>query len=192
MINLFLKARHWQLFLFLFGIPAIFQIVMMSTIFVDVAHDGTPPVSTFNFMGILAVVMIFFMAIYFAWFWSIAIGLGSKIPESVVMKTRTFKVFFFIPIVYILFFLIVVTTTMSEAEPSPLTFILIVPLHLFCMFCIFHNLYFVAKVIKTVELQREALFGDFVGEFFLMWFYPIGVWIIQPKINRMIKQQSGE
>jgi hypothetical protein len=53
-------------------------------------------------------------------------------------------------------------------------------------------LYFVAKTFKTVELQREVSFSDFVGEFFMIWFYPVGIWIIQPKINKMIEEQSKE
>jgi len=66
-------------------------------------------------------------------------------------------------------------------------FAIIIPLHLFSMFCIFYTLYFVAKTFKTVELQREVKFSDFAGEFFLIWFYPIGIWIIQPKINKFIE-----
>ena len=65
---------------------------------------------------------------------------------------------------------------------------IIVPLHLFSMFCIFYSLYFVAKTFKTVELQREVIFSDFAGEFFMIWFYPIGIWIVQPKINKMIEK----
>jgi bacteriorhodopsin len=66
-------------------------------------------------------------------------------------------------------------------------FALVVPLHLFSMFYIFYTLYFAAKTVKTVELQREVTFSDFAGEFFLIWFYPVGVWIIQPKVNKMIE-----
>jgi hypothetical protein len=28
-------------------------------------------------------------------------------------------------------------------------------------------------------------FYDFSGPFFLLWFFPIGIWIIQPRINRL-------
>ena len=35
------------------------------------------------------------------------------------------------------------------------------------------------------ELQKEATFNDFVGEFFLIWFYPIGIWFVQPEINKV-------
>jgi len=66
--------------------------------------------------------------------------------------------------------------------------VIILPLHLFSMFCIFHTIYFVAKTIRTAELQRVVTFGDFAGEFFLLWFYIIGIWIIQPKVNRLNRE----
>jgi hypothetical protein len=64
---------------------------------------------------------------------------------------------------------------------------IIIPLHLFSMFCIFYCLYFVSKTFKTAELQRQTTFSDFAGEFFLLWFYPVGIWIVQPKINKMVE-----
>jgi hypothetical protein len=42
------------------------------------------------------------MAIFFGWFWSVAIGLQEKVPENITMKVKKFKIFFFIPMVYIL------------------------------------------------------------------------------------------
>ena len=58
----------------------------------------------------------------------------------------------------------------------------------------FHTMYWAAKSVKTVEMRKEVTFNDFAGEFFLIWFYPIGVWILQPKVNKLwageIKQSS--
>jgi hypothetical protein len=70
---------------------------------------------------------------------------------------------------------------------NPVIFALIIPLHLFSMFCIFYSLYFIAKALKTVESQKTVSFSDFAGEFFLIWFFPIGVWIIQPRINKLFE-----
>ena len=84
-----------------------------------------------------------------------------------------------------------------ENEPPPAVelimslVVIIIPLHLFSMFCIFYSLYFVAKTYKTVELQRQVSFSDFAGEFFMIWFYPIGIWIIQPKLNKIIENESA-
>ena len=62
--------------------------------------------------------------------------------------------------------------------------IFIIPAHLFSMFCIFYLMYKAARTIKTVEFEKKVTFADFAGEFFLLWFSPIGIWILQPKINK--------
>jgi hypothetical protein len=198
MIERFLKAKHWQLFLLTFGIPIIFQIVMMGSMFSVFATQTNPnPEMIFNYMKFFPIIMILFMTIFFGWFWSVAIGLQKKVPVNITMKVKKFKIFLFIPMVYILFIMIFVSFTMNGIinngkEPNigllGSMFAIIVPLHLFSMFCIFYTLYFVAKTFKTVELQREVKFSDFAGEFFMIWFYPIGIWIVQPKINKMIEE----
>ena len=198
MIEKFLKAKHWQLFLLTFGIPIIFQIIMMVSMFSNFATNTNPdPEKMFNNMKFFPIIMVLFMAIFFGWFWSVAIGLQKKVPENVIMKVKKFKIFFFIPMVYMICIMIFMLYTMNGlikngSEPNVgllgSMLAIIVPLHLFSMFCIFYTLYFVAKTFKTVELQREVKFSDFAGEFFMIWFYPIGIWIIQPKINKFIEE----
>ncbi|MCG8575384.1 MAG: hypothetical protein MI810_10900 [Flavobacteriales bacterium] len=197
MTEKFLKAKHWQLFLLTFGIPMIFQFVMMGNIFTNVGSGNNPnPTFMFNYMKFFPIMMIIFMGIFFGWFWSVAVGLQIKVPEGVKMKVKKFKVFFFIPMTYMLFIVLFIVFQMNGimtegTEPSGGLIgglvAIILPLHLFSMFCIFYSLYFVAKTFKTVELQREVKFSDFAGEFFMIWFYPIGIWIVQPKINKMIE-----
>ena len=197
----FLRAKHWQLFLLTFGIPMIFQFIMMGTMFASIGSGAPPdPTTFFSFFSVFPVLMIIFVGTFFGWFWSIAIGLQNKIPANIKMKTGLFKIFFFIPITYMLLFSIGIATAMtglsgmsSRGEEPNIGLVLgsmaiIIPLHLFSMFCIFYCLYFVSKTFKTVELQRETTFSDFAGEFFLIWFYPIGIWIIQPKINKMVDE----
>ena len=199
-IERFLRAKHWQLFLLTFGLPMIFQFIMMGTMFAGMgAGVEADPSALFNFFAVFPVLMIIFVGTFFGWLWSIAIGLQNKIPANVKMKTSTFKVFFFIPITYMLFIFIGMTTIMSgfsgifgsgEDPNAGLvagSMAIILPLHFFSMFCIFYCLYFVSKTFKTVELQRETTFSDYAGEFFLIWFYPIGVWVLQPKINKLIE-----
>jgi hypothetical protein len=195
-IEKFLKAKHWQLFLLMFGAPFLFQIFLMVTAFANVGKDSDP-MFMFNYFKLFPILMVIFMGTFFGWFWSIAVGLQNKIPNTVKMKLSKFKIFFFTPMVYMLLITIGLASlfswlpeaSKSGSEPDVallgISFAVIVPLHLFSMFCLFYCLYFVAKTIKTVELQREATFSDFAGEFFLIWFYPVGVWIVQPKINKM-------
>ncbi len=190
MTNLFLKAKHWQLFSLTFGIPFIFQIVMMVNIFSNIGDGNIPdPTYMFKYMTFFCIFIVLFMGVWFGWFWSVAIGLQAKMPEGVKMKVTKYKIFFFSPLIYILVLIFFMSTMTTNSVPNPAMFIVILPLHLFSMFCMFYNLYFVAKTFKTVELQRETRFSDFAGEFFMIWFYPIGIWIIQPKINKMMEDQ---
>lgn len=187
----FLRAKHWQLFLLLFAIPMLFQTILMATVFVSMANNSIPDVSfMLTYIQFFPVVMLLVMSVYFGWFWAVGVGLQKKVPENVTMKVSRFKLFLLIPVVYlmlILLFVISMFRGMLEggSTPDPAIFAIIFPLHLFSIFCIFYCLHFVAKTFKTVELQREVVFSDFAGEFFMMWFYPIGIWIIQPKINKI-------
>lgn len=198
MTDRFLRAKHWQLFLMTFGIPLILQFIMMGSMISNFANQTNPdPTMMFNYMKFFPVIMVVFMAVFFGWLWSVAIGLQKKVPENVTLKVKKFKIFFFIPLIYTLIFMTFFIVSMngfftSNSEPSigliGGLFAVIFPLHLIAMFCIFYSLYFVAKTFKTVELQHEVKFGDFTGEFFFIWFYPIGIWIVQPKINKMIEE----
>jgi hypothetical protein len=193
----FLRAKHWQLFVLTFGIPMAFQLFMMGTVLASIGKETEPdPMAFLNFFYVFPVLMLVFVGTFFGWFWAIGVGLQNKVPANVKMKTNKFKVFFFIPITYMLLISASIVTLVSGlpvmvegvTETNGLiagSMAIAIPLHLFSMLCIFYCLYFVSKTFKTVELQRETTFSDFAGEFFLIWFYPIGIWIIQPKVNKM-------
>jgi hypothetical protein len=44
----------------------------------------------------------------------------------------------------------------------------------------------VAKNIKSIEIKHEAKFQDYSKIFFGLWFFPIGVWFIQPRIRNIV------
>ena len=54
------------------------------------------------------------------------------------------------------------------------------------------QIYFVSKSLVLAETGRPALFYDYAGPFFLVWFFPIGVWIVQPRINRLYERKLAE
>jgi hypothetical protein len=194
---IFLRMKHWQLFLLYFGIPFVVQLVFMFSLFTELMHNPNPLIMM-GYLKFFPVMMVLFVGTLFGWFWAVATGLQKLMPAGVKMKLTMFKVFFFIPLVYILLISTVVafvfTGNMANIsnEPAPffIGFAIIFPIHLFSMFCIFYCLYFVAKTIKTVELQREVTFSDFAAEFFLTWFFFIGVWILQPRINKMVSRED--
>ncbi|MEP5832261.1 MAG: hypothetical protein ABJ300_18405 [Maribacter dokdonensis] len=202
MIQFFLRLKHWQLFIVMLGLPIIYQLYFIFEIFGSrtqptevVGEEGVTQVLNeryFHF-DFLPYVLTLFSLVFFGWFWSIAIGLQKNIPVDIEMKVKRFKALFIIPLVYTIVFMMFIGGLFSGMftygfSNSAWFLVIILPLHLFSMFCIFHTIYFVAKTIRTAELQRVVTFGDFAGEFFLLWFYIIGIWIIQPKVNRLNRE----
>lgn len=187
MIDKFLKAKHWQLFLLTFCLPLIVQLITIISMVILSNSDGSSDTPfIINYIQFIPITMLVSMGVFFGWFWSVVIGLLHKVPQNITIKVKRFKIFFFIPLVYILMIILFIISLTNGVEPNPLFFILFIPLHLLSMFGIFHSLYYVAKVFKTIELQKEVSFSDFAGEFFMIWFFPIGIWLIQPKINKMV------
>ncbi|MEP5338596.1 MAG: hypothetical protein ABJL44_03805 [Algibacter sp.] len=200
MIDKFLKAKHWHIFLLMIGIPIIFQIIITYLILSD---TNLGPGQQFNFMRdffiLFPIMMILFTGLLFGWFWSISIGLQKRMPESIKMKVKKFKILFFIPLCYINLLLILMSISLLNVSPEnnmSLGFMenmiaIILPLHLLSIFCMLYIIYFTAKTLKTVELQKEAKFGDFIGYFFALWFYFFGVWYIQPKVNKIAQRENN-
>ena len=81
MTNLFLKVKHWQLFIALLGIPLLVQGYMFFTMFTDIAlHNPENTEHILNTFSLFPAVMIPFTLVLFGWLWSIAIGLQKRIP----------------------------------------------------------------------------------------------------------------
>jgi len=182
----FLTLKHWQLFGLLMGLPIIIEFIFMGS----VISSNNPTIIFKAF----PVIMILFMGLFFGWFYSLGTNLHKKLPMTVNMNLKKFKLFLLIPVIYMLFLSIYMSSMFSNVltgqEPNPAIFGLIVPIHLFSMFCIFYCLYFIAKELKAVEWQKPVSFSDFAGEFFLIWFFPFGIWIIQPRINKLFETEA--
>ena len=56
----------------------------------------------------------------------------------------------------------------------------------YLMYAIFQFFSFPAKSLRSIEMGANARIGDYFGYFLLMIFWPIGIWFIQPKLNRVI------
>lgn len=198
MADKILMAKHWQLFLLTWGIQIIFQFIWVGLQIVNMKNGAGPkPQSLFSLMPMMLFGTIIFFCVHFAWFWSVAIGIQNKIPVNLKMKTRWFKLLILFQVVYISLIYISVVAGMILVPKMPEngmeTLLSVVPnfvfvivlLHLVAIFCCCYSIYFVAKSLKTAELQRETSFTDFSGEMFSIWWFPIGIWALQPRINKL-------
>ncbi len=200
----YLNAKHWQLFLLFFGLPLLFEIVFFSTTLFTVIgnSENQEPTAILYSFRLFPIFMIVYLAVFLGWFWSISNGLQQIIPQNIKMNTKYLKFSIYYAFIYIVLiciflffqftkFISIDNTDEHFSSSFTIVFGLIVPFHLFAMFSIFYSLYFTAKTIKTVELQRDVRLSEFIGEFFLLWFYPIGIWFIQPRVNRLIQLKQS-
>jgi hypothetical protein len=176
----FLTLKHWQLFGLLLGFPIVLQLIAFG--FVISSNDPS------TIFYLFPMVMILFSGTFFGWLYALGTNLHKKLPSTVTMNLTRFKILLLIPFIYISFISILISgmfeSLVAIAETDIIIFVLI-GLHLFSMFCVFYCLYFNAKALKTVESQQLVTFSDFIGEFFVIWFFPIGIWILQPRINKL-------
>jgi hypothetical protein len=66
-----------------------------------------------------------------------------------------------------------------------MAFAVVIPVHFFAAFCLIYGWYFTSRAIAVAESPRSVLFADYIGYFFGFWVLPVGIWIIQPRINRL-------
>ena len=167
-MRFFVRAKHWQLFGIMVLIPLLVQLIFFNS---------------YN-INLYFVIMSFVYMFLFVWILTTGILLNRKIPESVVMNINIFKFSVIIPLIYILLFFGLDGLFMDLSRLLPNTRIFI---HFLSMFCIIYSFGFVAKSLKTVEKQSKVSFGEYIGDVFLLFFFPLGIWIIQPKINNIFK-----
>jgi hypothetical protein len=176
-----LKLKSWQLFISTWCIPFFMCVLLfkMESLY-----------AIYLAMLFVPVAIIFFLIGTLGWTWSIIRCLSHRIPEAVRFKSTIYNMLFFS---VTLFFVLIM-----------LKYILI-PIGSFDFYLpgkTFLNIGFIiwgmiiwlirlaAKTIKTIEIGRNAKFNEYAVEFFLILFPFIGVWIIQPRINKLINNSN--
>lgn len=170
-MNIFLKMKHWQIFALFFILPLI----------ADAAFDNLLPAGSDDDWYIKLLINGFIVFLAVAYLWTLGTYFYEYLPEkSGNLRPNLFKaglVYVFLEFTYLFtfadFFII-------EKPASPFY---LVPIHVLGMIAYFYALYFVAKALAGVKLEKDANLNDFAGFFFMLWFYPIGIWFLQPQVN---------
>jgi hypothetical protein len=180
----FLRAPNWKIFLLLF-------LLYFFSIFFGFANISGPAHSlSVKDLGKPMFLSIFFMMMtmlcVLGWEWSLGSFLSRATHPLLSMKTRFFHFAVAYPAVYCIFFLA------FFMSPDTRFFGIIIPFHLFAMYCLFYVLYFVSKSLVLAETSKPVSFYDYAGPFFLIWVFPVGIWIIQPRINRLYESTMNQ
>jgi hypothetical protein len=170
--SLFLRAKSWEIFLLLFGIMAVSMVAMVNSIQATPVRDLGKV--SLPFMGL----DVLFLLCSLGWFGATGSFLNSIVRPRFRRSLGLFRFALIYPVFYFALFMIFF-------PPSPAMLAVILPFHLLAIFCLFYLPKFVSRNLALVETEKEVAFYDYAGSFFFLWFLPIGVWIVQPKINRL-------
>ena len=166
----FLTLKHWQLFS-LVGVPYILGAIVA---FVSVRYASNRLLSTA--LNVLWIALFSFcIVVAIGWFYTVTKKLHERLPASVGMSLLKFKIFLIMPLLCAIFAVVADTTLFG-----------ILPLFiLFSIYCFFYCIYFCAKALAAVEIQKNPSPNDWVGAFMQIYFWPLGVWGLQPRINKI-------
>jgi len=175
-----------------FVIPMVFYVGIMGLMIANIANDTPDPSIVINYFPVFLLLMIITGSVQFGWFWAVGVGLNKVIPLELKLNVKRFKLAFLLVMiaifgwVYFMWSLMRSVTLVSQNNYNPAITGLMIPFMFLLIFAVFYIYYFVAKTLRTAELQRSINVGDYIGEFFLIYFFPIGIWFLQPKINKLV------
>ena len=176
--DVFLRAKHWQIFA-LMCVTYVAAGVVLVGLEIKFQEAGTRAASpSLALMLLTEAVWVPFLLSWLGWLATVGFFLNSNLAPEQKLRTGLFR----FALVYTVGFLFVGPPLFVEANPPDW---IVLPLFLFAIVCLFYLLIFVAKALKTTDLQRPMIMNEYTIELFLLFFLPLGIWLIQPKINRL-------
>ena len=171
-MTFFLKLRHWELFLML-ALPTI-----MSLMF-DIPMEPL----------VVATIGLFMMLVLFSWMFSVGAWSNRQLPESRQRNPLPCAVGLLLPIVYLLMYIFLYIPLLQQGAPSrpPLW---LLPMHMLSMVGIFYGLWYTARQLKSLQENEDADFMIFSSTFFLLFIFPLGIWLIQPSVNQLYSSRE--
>lgn len=167
-----LKFKHWHLF-----------------ILIVLTGAWTSPSPLKEIINSIALV------IFLIWIYAIGIYGQEKLKslELPALNTKLFKInIILFPILLIVSFLLSPEQTAENTKAEfNIQTILLIPISLYMFFAFFQTIVFSCKTLAMIELKREVKFSDYLVNLILMLFFIIGVWILQPKITKLIAETEN-
>lgn len=119
-------------------------------------------------------------------FFSILVAYGhylcDYLPKKIELNYNLFIINAFLTIA-----ITIAIAILTESNEVKFTGIYALP-GLYIFYAFLHTVAFPAKVLTSIELNREAKLGEYIGLFFMIIFWPFCIWFIQPRVNRIAKE----
>jgi hypothetical protein len=177
--SFFLRAKHWQVFVLVWGTYFAGQIAIVSLL-----PETSGPSTNSLKVGILSeTIMLPCILSLMAWLWSMGSYLFLIAKPTLKRNIHFFRFAIIFPTLYLL------TALPFFLSRNPFVERIVVPMHLLTLFCLIYDFYFVSKSLVIAEKGKRVSFNDYGLSLFLLFFSLLGVWLIQPRINRLDAQR---
>jgi|GEM_PF-7109067 len=160
------KAKHWQIF----GTFVAFA-------FVGSMIENINPI-------VDAVFNIFMVSVILGWILMLGHGLSRRLNTLDSIEFKIFKAAGILLIVSASLSKILMTTHITEPRGHSIVFMTFLGIYTLTLLTITFT--FPAKTLKRLETKEEIDINDYFGDIFGLIFWPIGIWTIQPRINKLI------
>lgn len=192
-MKLIATLRHWLVFSLLFVLP--FAGLLIFRLILTFKGDELNLQPLLLIGPVSAVLISYIFITSFVWVYGTGVYLHSRLPEGIFLNLPIFRFMTIAPLLwgfwyaYIMLRFFSYTSGGVISDDSLGTFgLAAIVAGLFCL----HNLWFIAKCLRSVEAGGEVNLGAYIGDFFLLLFLPIGIWILQPRINRIAGTEEPE
>jgi hypothetical protein len=176
-MKLLLQLKHWQIFLISWA-PLTGVLVILFTV---------PDLISAYFPIIFGAFLIG-LSMSFAWIWTIVKQMKKLVPSVTI---TLFKIAFWIAFTYIWFIIGSLFFNFFIRKVQSFNIEIEMMLHgvfaILSICCIFYGLFFIGLLIKSAELGKKASFKEHLFASVAMLFPPIGLWIVQPKLNAIVR-----
>ena len=118
---------------------------------------------------------IIFGIVLIGWLYFLGMATNRLIPS----KMRFSNQFFIVRLSFSFIYIIIMSLFFNHDILK-----LAIPFHIVATIFLFSCLWTCAKTIVIAETQKIHGFDKYIGTFFMLWFFPIGIWFVQPRLNR--------
>lgn len=133
-------------------------------------------------LALFALATLIFGATFMLWLWAVADAATSHVLVPQKQSTTLMASGFVYVLVYVAVVLgFVVTHSMGRGPGA----IILVP-HILAMAAMFYGLWLTAKQLTALKHNGPPPFLGTLGRFFMLWYFPIGIWFIQPTVRQRL------
>ncbi len=171
-----MKFRTWILFVLMIVIPLLLQVFF---VLLSIKLNN----KSVMYIGLPFQVLIF-AGFYGWWLWNVGIQLNKSVLRNL-FKTFKLKISIVLFLIFSLFASIQIQQDSSINADVNYNLFFAIKMFLGSISCLY-SVVIVAKIYKSSLLNRSVTLCEYIGEIVLLLYPFIGIWIINPQVNKIL------